>query len=157
MGKVYEGNMVATGLKFVIVHARWNDFMGERLLAGAIDALKRHGAAEDDIDIVKVPGSYEIPFAANKVAHSKRYDAVICLGVLIRGGTLHFELIAGQATNGVNAAAVSSGVPVTFGVITTDTVEQAIERSGCKAGNKGEEAALAAIEMANLVKALDAP
>lgn len=138
------------GLRFAIVQARWNDLMGNRLLEGAEDCLKRHGC--DQYDVVKVPGSFEIPLIAKKLALSGKYDAIICLGVLIRGGTLHFELIAGQTTNGISAVGLETGVPVTFGVITCDSLEQAMERSGSKAGNKGAEAALAAIEMANLVK-----
>lgn len=156
MAKVYEGNLVGSGLKVAIIMARWNDFIGDRMLDGAIDAMVRHGVARDDIDIVKVPGCYEIPLAAKKVADTKRYHALVCLGVLIRGGTIHFDLIAGEATKGVNAAALASGIPIGFGVITTETIEQAIERAGCKAGNKGAEAAMAAVEMANLFKNLDA-
>ncbi|MCB1053586.1 MAG: 6,7-dimethyl-8-ribityllumazine synthase [Acidobacteria bacterium] len=145
-----EGNLMGQGLRFAIVQARWNDLMGNRLLEGAEDCLKRHGC--DQYDVVKVPGSFEIPLIAKKLALSGKYDAIICLGVLIRGGTLHFELIAGQTTNGISAVGLETGVPVTFGVITCDSLEQAMERSGSKAGNKGAEAALAAIEMANLVK-----
>lgn len=154
MGTLYEGNLIGTGLKMAIVSARWNDFMGGKLLEGAKDALKRHGVAEADIDLVLVPGSYEIPLAAQKLANSGRYDGIICLGVLIRGGTIHFDLIAAEVTKGINAVAMATGVPVTFGVITTESIEQAIERSGCKAGNKGVEAAVAAIEMANLLRAI---
>jgi 6,7-dimethyl-8-ribityllumazine synthase len=156
MAKVFEGNLVGTGLKVAVIVARWNDFIGDRMLDGAIDAMVRHGVARDDIDIVKVPGSFELPLAAKKVAETGRYHAMVCLGVLIRGGTIHFDLIAGEATKGINAAALASGIPVGFGVITTETIEQAIERAGCKAGNKGAEAAMAAIEMANLFKGLDA-
>lgn len=155
MSKTLEGNLIGTGLKIGIVAARWNDFMGDKMLTGAIDALVRHDVSDDDITIAMVPGSYEIPLAAKRMADSKNYDAIVCLGVLIRGGTLHFELIAGEATKGIGMASLQTGVPIAFGVITTETIEQAIERSGSKAGNKGVEAALAAIEMANLLKALD--
>jgi 6,7-dimethyl-8-ribityllumazine synthase len=155
MSTTIEGNLIGTGMKIGIVSARWNDFMGEKMLGGAKDALVRHGVADDDITIALVPGSYEIPLAAKRMADSKKYDAIVCLGVLIRGGTLHFELIAGEATKGIATASMQSGVPIAFGVITTETIEQAIERSGSKAGNKGVEAAMAAIEMANLLKALD--
>lgn len=155
MSKTIEGNLIGTGMKIGIVSARWNDFMGEKMLGGAKDALVRHGVDDDDITVALVPGSYEIPLAAKRMADSKKYDAIVCLGVLIRGGTLHFELIAGEATKGIATASMQSGVPIAFGVITTETIEQAIERSGSKAGNKGVEAALAAIEMANLLKALD--
>ncbi len=150
----YEGNMIGTGLKFAIAAARWNDFMGGKLVEGAKDALLRHGVQADDIDLVLVPGSFELPMAAARLARSGRYDGVICLGVLIRGGTIHFDLIAAEATKGIASAALQSNVPVTFGVITTESIEQAIERCGSKAGNKGVEAALAAIEMANLYKQL---
>jgi len=135
MAKTIEGNLIGTGLKIGIVATRWNDFMGKQMLAGAKDALIRHDVADDDITVAMVPG-------------------VVCLGVLIRGGTIHFDLIASEATKGINSAATLTGVPCSFGVITTETIEQAIERSGSKAGNKGEEAALAAIEMANLLKQL---
>lgn len=154
MGTVYEGKLIGTGLKFGIVVSRWNDFMGSKLLEGAKDTLIRHDVAEDDIDIVFVPGSFEIPLAAQKLASGQRYDAVICLGVLIRGSTPHFDYIANEASKGIAQASWQSGIPVTFGVITTENIEQAIERSGSKAGNKGAEAAMAAIEMANLLKQL---
>lgn len=154
MAKVIEGKLIGTGLKIGIVSTRWNDFMGHRMLEGAKDALIRHDVADDDITIAMVPGCYEIPLIAKTMAESGKYDAVVCLGVLIRGGTIHFELIAGEASKGISNAAWHSGVPVAFGVITTETMEQAIERAGSKAGNKGEEAALAAVEMANLMKAL---
>jgi 6,7-dimethyl-8-ribityllumazine synthase len=154
MANIIEGNLIGTGLKIGIVSTRWNDFMGHRMLDGAKDALIRHGVEDDDITIAMVPGCYEIPLAAKKMAESGKYDALVCLGVLIRGGTIHFELIAGEATKGIGNTAWQTGVPTTFGVITTETMEQAIERSGSKAGNKGSEAALAAIEMANLLKNL---
>ncbi len=154
MTNTIEGNLIGTDLKIGIVATRWNDFMGNRMLHGAKDALVRHGVDASSITVVMVPGCFEISLAAKKMADSKKYDAIVCLGVLIRGGTIHFDLIAGDATRGISQAGLNSGVPVTLGVITTETIEQAIERSGCKAGNKGEEAALAAIEMANLVKQL---
>ncbi len=154
MATVIEGNLIGSDLKIGIVSTRWNDFMGQRMLEGAKDALLRHGVADDDITIAMVPGCYEIPLAAKKMAESQQYDALVCLGVLIRGGTIHFELIAGEASKGISNTSWQTGVPVAFGVITTETMEQAIERAGSKAGNKGAEAALAAIEMANLLKAL---
>lgn len=154
MGQVFEGNYVGSGLKVAIVSARWNDFMGGKLLDGARDALIRHGVSDSDIDVAMVPGSFELPLIADKLAASGRYHAVICLGVLIRGGTIHFDLIAAEATKGVATASMKHGVPITFGIITTETIEQAIERCGSKAGNKGVEAAVAAIEMANLLKSL---
>lgn len=155
MTHAIEGGLIGTGLRIAVVATRWNDFMGERLLDGALDALRRHDVADDDITVVTVPGSYEIGIAARRVATSGRFDAVVCLGVLIRGGTIHFDLIAAEASRGIASAMAESGIPVTFGVITTETIEQAIERAGSKAGNKGAEAALAAIEMANLLKRID--
>jgi 6,7-dimethyl-8-ribityllumazine synthase len=154
MGKVFAGNLVGTGLRFGIVSSRWNEFMGSKLLDGARDALMRHGVQEDEIDVALVPGSFELPLAAKKMAQSGRYDAVICIGVVIRGATPHFDYVAGEAAKGIAQATLQSEVPVTFGVITSDTIEQAIERSGSKAGNKGAEAAMAAIEMANLMRVL---
>ena len=154
MAKHIEGNMIGTGLKIAIIATRWNDFMGHRMLSGAQDALVRHGVSDDDITIITIPGCYEIPLTAKRAADSGKFDAVVCLGVLIRGGTIHFDLIAAEATKGINSAALAANIPVTFGVITTENIEQAIERSGSKAGNKGEEAALAAIEMANVLKLL---
>lgn len=154
MGKLIEGQLVGSGLKIGIVLARFNDFMGSKLLSGAVDTLHRHGVDPDAIDVVKVPGSFEIPFAAKKMAQLGRYQAVICLGVLIRGGTIHFDLIAAEVAKGLSQVSLETGVPITFGVITTENLEQAIERSGSKAGNKGADAARAAIEMANLLKNL---
>jgi 6,7-dimethyl-8-ribityllumazine synthase len=154
MPNFYEGNLVATGLRFGIVVSRWNAFITERLLEGALDTLQRHGADTEAVDVARVPGSFEVPLAAQRMAKSGRYDAVICLGCLIRGATPHFDYIAGDAAGGIGQAALGSGVPVLFGILTTDTIEQAIERAGTKAGNKGAEAAGAAIEMANLLKAL---
>lgn len=150
----YEGNLVATGLKFGIVVARFNELLSSRLLAGAVDALVRHGVAESDIDSAWVPGAFEVPLVAGKLASSGRYDAVIALGVVIRGGTPHFEYVSAEVSKGVAKIQLDTGVPVAFGVITADTIEQAVERAGTKAGNKGWEAAEAAIEMANLMKAL---
>ena len=150
----YEGNLIATGLKFGIVVARFNELLSARLLAGAQDALVRHGAAAADIDVAWVPGAFEIPLVASKMAVSGKYDAVLALGVVIRGGTPHFDYVASEVSKGVAKANLDSGVPVMFGVITADTIEQAVERSGTKAGNKGWQAAEAAIEMANLVKAI---
>lgn len=143
MGNIYEGKLVGTGLKIGIVTSRWNDFMGSKLLEGAKDALVRHDVSEEDIDVAYVPGSFEITLAAMKMAEKKKYDAIICLGVLIRGATPHFDYIASEASKGIAQTSWQNGIPVTFGVITTETIEQAIERSGSKAGNKGAEAALA--------------
>ena len=150
----YEGHLVATGLKFGIVVARFNELLSSRLLAGAKDALVRHGASEGDIDVAWVPGAFVIPLVAGKLATSGKYDAVLALGVVIRGGTPHFEYISAEVSKGVAKIGLDTGVPVMFGVITADTIEQAVERAGTKAGNKGWEAAEAAIEMANLVKAM---
>lgn len=154
MGKVYSGQLVGTGLKFGIVVSRFNDFVTKPLLAGAEDALLRHGVSADDIDVAWVPGAFEIPVAARAMAASGRYQAVIALGAVIRGATAHFDYVAGEAARGVSQAGLSTGVPVAFGVLTTDTIEQAIERAGSKAGNKGAEAALSALEMANLLQSL---
>ena len=154
MNKTFSGNLVGTDLKFGIVISRWNDFMGGKLLEGAKDTLIRHGVHPDHIDVAFVPGSFELPLVAKKMAENGRYDAIICLGVVIRGATPHFDFVAGEAAKGIAQASWQSGLPIAFGVITTDTIEQAIERSGSKAGNKGVEAALAAIEMANLMAVL---
>ena len=155
MSMTYSGNLVASGLKFGIVLSRWNDFMGSKLLEGAKDALIRHGADENDIDVALVPGSYELPLGAKRMAKSGRYDAIICLGIVIRGATPHFDFVASEAAKGIAQVGLQSDVPIAFGVLTTDTLEQAIERSGSKAGNKGVEAALAAIEMVNLFSQMD--
>jgi 6,7-dimethyl-8-ribityllumazine synthase len=152
MAKIIQGDLTAKGLKFGIVAARFNDFITGRLLDGALDALQRHGAAEGDIEVVRVPGSYEIPLAARMLARSKKYDAVICLGAVIRGATPHFEYVSAEVSKGVAAVSLESGLPVIFGVLTTDTIEQAIERAGAKSGNKGWDAALSAIEMANVMR-----
>ncbi len=149
-----EGQFTAAGKKFAIVASRWNEFFSERLVEGAIDSLVRHGAADDDITVVRCPGAFELPQAARKVAETGKYDAVICLGVLIRGSTPHFDYISGEATRGIGAVATATGLPVAYGLLTCDTLEQAIERCGSKAGNKGGEAALAAIEMASLYERL---
>ena len=154
MSKVYEGKLVAKGLKFGIVVSRFNDFITGRLLDGSIDTLKRHDADEKDISVYKVPGAFEIPYVADKLAKSKKFDAIICLGAIIKGSTTHNEYIAAEVSKGVASAAMASGVPVVFGVLTTENLEQAIERAGSKAGNKGSEAAVSAIEMANLYKSL---
>ncbi|KIQ94405.1 6,7-dimethyl-8-ribityllumazine synthase [Anoxybacillus thermarum] len=149
---VYEGNLVGTGLKIGIVVARFNEFITSKLLSGALDGLKRHGVEEQHIDVAWVPGAFEIPLVAKKMAESKKYDAVITLGAVIRGATSHYDYVCNEVAKGTSHAALSSGVPVIFGVLTTDTIEQAIERAGTKAGNKGWEAALGAIEMANVMR-----
>jgi 6,7-dimethyl-8-ribityllumazine synthase len=152
MPKIIQGDLSGKGLKFGIVAARFNDFITARLLDGAVDALQRHGVAESDIEVVKVPGAYEIPFAARMMAQTKKYNAVICLGAVIRGATPHFEYVSAEVSKGVAAVSLETGLPVIFGVLTTDTIEQAIERAGTKGGNKGWDAALSAIEMANVMK-----
>ena len=154
MSKHYEGMLLGKGLKFGMVISRFNEFFSKKLLEGAQDALLRHGVIEDDIEIAWTPGSFEIPLIAQKMAGTKKYDAIICLGAVIRGGTPHFDHIAADVTKGIAKVNMDTGVPVIYGVITTDTLEQAIERSGTKAGNKGFDAAVSAIEMANLVKSI---
>ena len=156
MAKVMEGKLNAKGLRFGIVVSRFNAFICDHLLSGAIDVLVRNGAEDGDIEVFKVPGAFEIPQAAKKVALSKRFDAVICLGAVIRGATPHFEYIAAEVSKGVAMIGLESEVPVTFGVLTTDNLEQAIERAGAKAGNKGWDAALSAVEMANLYREMKA-
>lgn len=151
MANYIEGNLKADGKKFAIVVARFNSFICEKLLEGALDSLLRSGAADGDIDVVRVPGAFEIPLIAKKLAGSQKYDAIICLGVVIRGATPHFDVVVNEVSKGSAQVGLESGVPVLFGVLTTETIEQAIERSGTKAGNKGAEVAVAAIEMANLV------
>lgn len=153
---VHQGYLNAKGFRYAIVASRWNDFLTSRLIEGAIDALERLGAEENSIEVFKVPGSFEIPMLADKVAKSGRFDAVICVGTILRGQTPHFDFVAGAATNGIAQAARESGIPVLYGIITADTLEQAIDRAGVKAGNKGFEAAQAAIEMVNLYKAVEA-
>jgi 6,7-dimethyl-8-ribityllumazine synthase len=154
MAVIREGQLNAQGRKFGIVVSRFNSFVSERLLDGAIDALVRHGARAEDIEVVRVPGSFEIPLAAQWLAAAKRHEALICLGAVIRGGTPHFEYVAAEVTKGVGHLQMQYGVPVALGVLTTDTVEQAIERAGAKAGNKGWDAAMSAIEMADLAARL---
>jgi len=150
----FEGHLIGTGLKFGIVVARFNELLSSRLLSGAQDALVRHGVDAADVDVAWVPGAFEIPMVAGKLAAAGRYDAIIALGVVIRGGTPHFEYVASEVSKGVAKVSMDTGVPVMFGVITADTIDQAVERAGTKAGNKGWEAGEAAIEMANLSKAL---
>lgn len=154
MSKTYNGKLIAKGLKFGIVVSRFNEFISQKLLAGALDTLSRHDADDEKIDVVWVPGAFEIPYAAVKLAENGKYDAVICLGAVIRGDTPHFDYIAAEVTKGIAQTGMKSGVPTIYGVITTDTLEQAIERAGTKAGNKGADAANSAIEMANLFKQL---
>ena len=154
MAKYIEGNLKGDGKKLGIVVARFNSFLSERLLEGAIDALVRSGVESDDIDVARVPGAFEIPLITQKMAKSGKYDAVICLGVVIRGATPHFDFVAGEVAKGSAQVMLDTGVPVLFGVLTTETIEQAIERAGSKAGNKGSEVAVAALEMINLIAAL---
>ena len=154
MSKRFEGMLLGKGLKFGLVVSRFNDFFTKKLLDGAQDALLRHGVNEEDIEVTWVPGSFEIPLIALKLAQAKKYDAVICMAAVIRGGTPHFEYISAEVTKGIAKVGLETGLPIINGVITTDTLEQAIERSGTKAGNKGSEAAVNAIEMANLVKSI---
>jgi 6,7-dimethyl-8-ribityllumazine synthase len=150
--KTYEGDLIGSGLKIAIVLSRFNDLIGSRLLEGALDALRRHGVAEDDVVLARVPGAFEIPLLAQELAKTGGYDAVLCLGAVIRGATAHFDYVAGPLASGLAGIAVATGVPVLFGVLTTDTIEQAVERAGSKAGNKGTDVAVAAIEMANLLR-----
>jgi len=152
--KIFEGDLQAKGLKFGIVISRFNEFITGKLLDGAKDALVRHGVKEEDIDIVKVPGSFEIPLIARKMAEKETYNAVICLGTVIRGATPHFDYISAEVSKGIATVSMETGVPVAFGVLTCDTIEQAVERAGTKSGNKGWDAALTAIEMARLLKNL---
>ncbi|MBG0763934.1 MAG: 6,7-dimethyl-8-ribityllumazine synthase [Tissierellales bacterium] len=152
--KVYEGQLKADGKKFGIIVGRFNEFIGGKLLSGALDALKRHGGSEENIEISWVPGAFEMPLAAQKMAKSKKYDAVICLGAVIRGATPHFDYVSNEVTKGISSVSLSQELPIIFGVLTTDTIEQAIERAGTKAGNKGYDAAVSAIEMVNLLEQL---
>ena len=156
MPTYYEGQLSAAGLKFGLIVSRFNDFISEKLLSGALDALMRSGAAEGDISVARVPGSFEIPLVAKRMAKSGAYDAVICLGAVIRGATPHFEYVAAEVTKGIAQVGLETGCPISYGVITSDTIEQAIERAGTKAGNKGFQAAVAAIEMADLLRKLPA-
>jgi len=152
MAKIHEGKLDASGLKIGIIVSRFNDLLTAKLQEGAIDCLLRHNASDDDIELFKVPGSFEIPFVANHLAKSKKYDAIICLGALVRGHTPHFEYIAAEVSKGIANISLSTGLPIIYGVVTADTLEQAIERCGTKAGNRGWDAAQSAIEMANLYK-----
>jgi 6,7-dimethyl-8-ribityllumazine synthase len=154
MAHMWEGALAAKGFTFGIVVSRFNEFISARLLEGALDALRRHGAEEDRISVVRVPGSFEIPLTAKRLAASGRYDAIVCLGAVIRGATPHFDYIAAEVSKGVAAASLETGVPIAFGVLTTDSIEQAVERAGTKGGNKGFDAACSAIEMANLFREL---
>ncbi len=154
MPEFLEGIFDAKGLKFALVVSRFNEFVSRRLMDGAIDAIKRHGGREEDVTVIRVPGSFEIPAVAKKSATSDRYDAVVCLGAVIRGGTPHFDYVAAEVSKGVAAVSMEADIPVTFGVITADTLEQAIDRAGAKSGNKGFEAAIAAIEMVNLYRSI---
>jgi len=154
MGHTFEGTLIGTGLRVGIVIARFNDLITRSLLEGARDGLRRHGVAADDVDVAWVPGSFEIPLVARTLAESRRYDAVLCLGAVIRGATTHDDHVAGQAVAGIAAASADTGVPVIFGVLTTESIEQALERAGTKAGNKGYEYAVSAIEMATLLRAI---
>ena len=152
MPEVLEAKLIAEAKKFAIVVSRFNDFITEKLLNGALDALIRSGAADKDIEVIKVPGSFEIPLVAKKIAQSNRFNAIICLGAVIRGSTPHFDYVAAEVSKGIASVSLESEIPIIFGVITTDTIEQAIERAGTKAGNKGWSAAMAAVEMANLIE-----
>jgi len=154
MGKPYEGVLLGKGLKFVLVVSRFNEFITQKLLEGAQDALLRHGVNEEDIEVAWVPGSFEIPLVAKKLAQTKKYDAVICLGAVIRGGTPHFEYIAAEVTKGIAKVSLDTELPVVYGIITAENLEQAIERAGTKVGNKGFDAAMEAIEMANLLRSI---
>lgn len=152
--KIIEGELQAKGLKFGIIVSRFNDFITSKLLDGALDALRRHGADEKDIDVVKVPGSFEIPLVARKLASKGTYNAVVCLGTVIRGATPHFEYVSAEVSKGIASASMETGVPIAFGIITSDTIEQAVERAGTKSGNKGWDAAITAVEMAQVMKKL---
>lgn len=150
--RTFEGNLIAKDLKFAIVVGRFNEFIGSKLLSGAMDAFKRHGAQEENIDITWVPGAFEIPLVAKKLAKAKKYDGVICLGAVIRGATSHYDYVCNEVSKGIASVSLETEIPVMFGILTTDTIEQAIERAGTKAGNKGYDAAVSAIEMVNLLK-----
>ncbi|HZK27525.1 MAG TPA: 6,7-dimethyl-8-ribityllumazine synthase [Clostridia bacterium] len=150
--KVFEGKLISDGLKFGIIVGRFNEFIGSKLLSGALDALKRHDVNEEDIDIAWVPGAFEIPLVAKRMAETDKYDAIICLGAVIRGATPHFDYVSNEVTKGIAKVSLDTDSPIIFGILTTDTIEQAIERAGTKAGNKGYDAAITAIEMANLLK-----
>ncbi|MCY6355242.1 6,7-dimethyl-8-ribityllumazine synthase [Clostridium sp. ZS2-4] len=150
--RVYEGNLIAEGLKFGIIVGRFNEFIGGKLLDGALDGLKRHGVKEEDIELTWVPGAFEMPLVAKKMAKTKKYDGVICLGAVIRGSTPHFDFVSSEVSKGIANVSLETELPIIFGVLTTDSIEQAIERAGTKAGNKGYDAAVTAIEMANVLK-----
>ncbi|HHV39395.1 MAG TPA: 6,7-dimethyl-8-ribityllumazine synthase [Tepidimicrobium sp.] len=152
--KTYEGMLISKDLKFAIVIGRFNEFIGSKLLSGAVDGLKRHGSQEKDIEIAWVPGAFEIPLTAKKLAKTGKYDAIICLGAVIRGATPHFDYVANEVSKGIANASLDTEVPIIFGILTTNNIEQAIERAGTKNGNKGYEAAITAIEMANLLKSI---
>ncbi|MGB7925183.1 MAG: 6,7-dimethyl-8-ribityllumazine synthase [Pyrinomonadaceae bacterium] len=152
---IHQGRLNAEGFRFALISSRWNDFLTARLVEGALDALERLGAAEKAVELFKVPGSFEIPLLARKVAASGKFDAVVCLGTIIRGQTPHFEYIAGEVTKGIAQAGMETGVPVVYGIVTADTLEQAIDRAGVKAGNKGFEAAMSAVELVNLYQEVD--
>lgn len=154
MPRIIEGNLDAKGIRVGIAVSRFNSFICDRLVEGAVDALVRHGASAEDIELLKVPGAFELPLATRKMVESGRYDAVICLGAVIRGATPHFDYVSAEVSKGIASVSIDSGVPVAFGVLTTDNIEQAIERAGTKSGNKGAEAAVTAIEMVNLFKAM---
>ena len=153
--KTFEGKLISEGLKFAIVVGRFNEFIGSKLLSGAIDGLERHGSKEEDIEIIWVPGAFEIPLVAKKLAKTNKYDAVICLGAVIRGSTPHFDYVSSEVSKGIANASLDTEIPIIFGVLTTDNIEQAIERAGTKSGNKGYDAAITAIEMANLLKEIE--
>lgn len=153
--KTFEGGMSASGLRICLVASRFNSFIVDHLVTGAVDILKRHGAEAEDIHVVKVPGAYELPLAVQKVAVSGRYDAIVALGAVIRGSTPHFDYVAGECVKGISSISLREGLPIAFGVLTVDSIEQAIERAGTKAGNKGAEAALSAVEMVNLLRNLE--
>ena len=155
MPKIYEGNLIGSGLTFAIVVSRFNSFITDRLLEGALDTLKRHGVDLDDVSVFRTPGSYEIPSTAKRLADTGKFNAIICLGAVIRGATPHFDYVAGESASGIAQVSYATGIPTIFGVITTDTINQAIERAGAKAGNKGSEAATVAIEVINLYKQID--
>lgn len=155
MPQILEAKLTAQGLKFGIIVSRFNDFITSKLVEGALDALVRSGADDNDITLAKVPGAFEIPLVAQKMAAQKRYDAIICLGAVIRGATTHYDYVCAEVSKGIAAVSMDAGIPVMFGILTTETIEQAIERAGTKAGNKGFEVALGAVEMANLNKALE--
>ncbi|SEL85852.1 6,7-dimethyl-8-ribityllumazine synthase [Paenibacillus sp. cl141a] len=154
MATIFEGHLVSEGLKYGIVVGRFNEFITSKLLGGALDALKRHGAQDNEIDVAWVPGAFEIPLIAQKMAESGKYDAIITLGTVIRGSTTHYDYVCNEVAKGVSAINLKTGIPTIFGVVTTENIEQAVERAGTKAGNKGWDSAMAAIEMANLTKSL---